>query len=60
MKDRNRPEDLSKLAEAFDLALNDRIDPSLARIAARIEREVTAGRMTLEEAHDRLTQAPRR
>lgn len=57
MNERPRTEDLSTLAESFDVPLTDRADVRLAKIAARIEREVAAGRMTLEEAHDRLTQA---
>lgn len=56
MKERRRTEDLSTLAEGFDVPLADKADARLAQIAARLEREVTAGRMTLEEAHDRLTQ----
>lgn len=57
MQDRHRPHDLSKLAARIDIQVRDRIDPRTHKAALRIEKEVAAGRMTLEEAHERLTRA---
>ena len=43
-----------KRRDSESFTVHEGLEPEIEWIAARIEAEVAAGRMTLEEAHDRL------